>query len=96
MLLNCTKCKSLTPDYVNTSDGLELHGFQWLSNQNLIGDIPHRWNHLVDYDAKLPLHKISNLHYTSGGPYFSEYKDCGYADVWFAERDHLLISDNPK
>ena len=27
MLMNCDKCKSLTPDYVNTATGLQLHQF---------------------------------------------------------------------
>jgi hypothetical protein len=30
MLFNCSKCLSLTPDYVNKASGLELHRFQWL------------------------------------------------------------------
>ena len=30
MLFNCAKCKALTPDYVNTADGLDLHRFHWL------------------------------------------------------------------
>ena len=29
---------------------------------------------------------IKNLHYTKGGPYFKEYKDCGYSEIWF---DHF-------
>lgn len=90
MLLNCRKCTSLTPEYINITSGLELHGFNWLAEESLIGPIPHRWNHLVDYDPKVPINKVSNLHYTSGGPYFQKYKNCGYADAWLAERDHLL------
>ncbi len=90
MLMNCAKCKALTPEYVNTKTGLELHRFHWLENEDLIGEIPHRWNHLVDYDPELDVSEISNLHYTEGGPYFSDYKNCGYADVWFSERESML------
>jgi len=90
MLLNCAKCTALTPEYVNTASGLELHRFHWLDSEALIGEIPHRWNHLVDYDPAVPGGEISNLHYTTGGPYFDEYRDCGYADLWFAERDDML------
>jgi hypothetical protein len=90
MLMNCAKCSALTPDYVNTATGLALHRFQWLDGDNLIGEIPRGWNHLVDYDPALPATEISNLHYTSGGPYFDDYRDCGYAAEWIAERDDML------
>jgi hypothetical protein len=92
MLFNAAKCQALTPDYVNTASGLELHRFHWLGDDNLIGEIPHRWNHLVDYDPEVPVSEISNLHYTTGGPYFEEYKDCGYADEWRVERDQMLYA----
>ena len=89
MLLNCARCGALTPDYVNSASGLELHRFHWLESEDLVGEIPHRWNHLVDYDPAAPVDEISNLHYTTGGPYFEDYKDCGYADLWEAEREHM-------
>ncbi len=92
MLFNNVKCTALTPDYVNTASGLELHRFRWLESEDLIGDIPHKWNHLVDYDPELPKEELSNLHFTTGGPYFDEYKDCGYADLWFAEWDSMTYS----
>ncbi|MEM9682976.1 MAG: glycosyltransferase [Pseudomonadota bacterium] len=90
MLMNCARGTTLTPDYVNTASGLELHRFHWLDGDHMIGEIPHRWNHLVDYDPEVPADQLSNLHYTSGGPYFDDYRDCGYADLWFAERDDML------
>jgi hypothetical protein len=90
MLMNCARCTALTPDYVNTASGLDLHRFRWLGNEGLIGELPHRWNHLVDYDPPLPAEEISNLHFTSGGPWFAEYEGCGYADLWVAERDRML------
>jgi len=43
MLFNNAKCKALTPEYVNTASGLELHQFKWLGDDNLIGELPHRW-----------------------------------------------------
>jgi len=55
MLFQNSKCKALTPEYVNAASGLELHRFKWLGNDDLIGEIPHRWNHLVDYDPACPL-----------------------------------------
>lgn len=88
MLFNNAKCRALTPEYVGTASGLELHQFKWLEDENLIGEIPHRWNHLVGYDAPNP--DISLVHYTLGGPYFNEFVNCEYAREWFAERDQVL------
>ncbi len=90
MLFNCARCTALTPDYINSASGLDLHRFHWLSGDELIGELPHRWNHLVDYDPTLPESKLSLLHYTIGGPYFPEYKDCGYADLWRTELERMI------
>ena len=90
MLFNCAKCTALTPDYVNSVSGLDLHRFNWLGADDLIGEIPHRWNLLVGYDQSIPVDEVSNLHYTIGGPYFHDYKDIDYAAEWFAERDEML------
>ena len=80
MLMNCSKCKTLTPEYVNTKSGLELHQFKWL-DENLIGNIPLEWNWLVgEYPYKKDVH---NIHFTEGGPYFKDYKNTKYADEWF-------------
>jgi len=92
MLFNNSKCKALTPEYVNEASGLDLHRFKWLENEDLIGEIPHAWNHLVDYDPEEAVEGISNLHYTLGGPYFSETVSCGYAQNWFDERDKMLFA----
>ena len=91
ILFNNAKCKALTPEYVNTASGLELHQFKWLGNDDLIGEIPHDWNHLVGYDAKTA--KVCNAHFTLGGPYFKEFTNCEYAEEWFAERDKMLHAD---
>jgi lipopolysaccharide biosynthesis glycosyltransferase len=90
ILFNNAKCKALTPDYVNTATGLELHQFKWLGDDSLIGALPPRWNHLVDYDPPLPVDQLSLIHYTEGGPYFADFRNCGYADLWIAERDRML------
>ena len=86
MLMNCDKCKSLTPDYVNSATGLQLHQFKWLENDDLIGEIPLEWNWLVDEPGYEIKEGVKNLHYTKGGPYFKEYKDCGFSEIWF---DHF-------
>jgi lipopolysaccharide biosynthesis glycosyltransferase len=94
MLFNNAKCRALTPEYVNTATGLELHQFKWLGNDDLIGEIPHRWNHLVGYDAPNP--DVSLVHYTIGGPYFEEYKNCEHAEAWRGELERMLYADKNK
>ncbi len=74
MLMNCAKCKALTPEYVNTATGLELHRFQWLKNESEIGELSTRWNFLVGEYDPVPLSQIANLHYTLGGPVFQRLR----------------------
>ncbi|MDX2227184.1 MAG: glycosyltransferase [Verrucomicrobiae bacterium] len=85
MLLNNERCTALTPACVNAATGLYLHRFQWLEDEALIGTLPARWNHLVDYDPPLPPEELSLLHYTSGGPWFEATRHCGYASLWWEE-----------
>lgn len=94
MLFNNAKCRALTPEFVNTASGLELHQFKWLGNDNLIGELPHRWNHLVGYDSYDS--QAANVHYTSGGPYFNQYANCEYSTEWFLDRNAMLSVDNSK
>lgn len=90
MLFNNAKCRVLTPDYVNSASGLELHQFKWLDGDEMIGELPHRWNHLVGYDP--PGGDIALAHYTIGGPYFPEFADCFLGDAWRAEREAMLYA----
>jgi hypothetical protein len=90
ILFNNERCKALTKDYVNTASGLELHQFKWLENDDLIGNIPSKWNHLVGYDEPRP--DASLVHFTIGGPYFKQWTDCEYAKQWFSERDAMLFA----
>lgn len=83
MLMNCAKCTALTPEYVNTASGLDLHQFKWLQSDDLIGALPREWNFLVEYykhddNAKL-------LHYTEGGPYYAATRNVDFAEDWLAE-----------
>ncbi len=94
MLFNNAKCQALTPEFVNTASGLELHQFKWLESEDLIGEIPQRWNHLVDVNDAAPDRGL--IHYTIGGPYFDDYRDCGYANEWFDERDSMMRCDQVK
>ena len=84
MLFNNARCKALTPEYVNSATGLELHQFKWLNDDALIGALPERWNHLVGYNA--PRADAALVHYTLGGPYFPDYANCEYAGAWRREQ----------
>ncbi|MBI4292659.1 MAG: glycosyltransferase [Betaproteobacteria bacterium] len=90
MLFNNRKCGALTPEYVNCASGLDLHQFKWLEREDLVGELPGRWNHLVDYCARS--RDVSLVHFTLGGPYFPEFADCEYAEEWRAEREAMLFA----
>lgn len=94
MLFNNARCRALTPEYVNAATGLELHQFKWLESDDLIGELPHGWNHLVGYDP--PDARAHNAHFTIGGPYFKEYADCEHGGEWFAEYERMLRVDQRK
>jgi len=82
VLFNNKQCKALTPDYVNTATGLELHQFKWLNDDDKIGSLPLEWNWLVGEYPRDDAAK--NVHFTLGGPYFANYKSCDFADEWFS------------
>jgi hypothetical protein len=86
MVLNNERCRALTPDYVNSASGLELHRFAW-TQDSLIGELPLEWNWLVGEYEYRPDARI--VHYTLGGPYFDEYRNCDYAAEWFEELGSL-------
>lgn len=85
MLINNAKCKALTLDYVNNASGLELHQFKWLESEELIGEIPKEWNYLAGYYPEKE--DVCMVHYTDGGPYFDDYKDCDFAEQWLSEKE---------
>jgi lipopolysaccharide biosynthesis glycosyltransferase len=88
MLMNCSQCKTLTTDYVNTATGLELHQFKWLKDESLIGEIPLEWNWLV---GEYPYNtNVKNIHFTEGGPYFEEYKNCQYSKEWYKIYNEMI------
>ena len=33
------------------------------------------------------------IHYTNGGPWFEEWQDCDFAELWLQERDLYLASE---
>lgn len=81
MMFNNTKCRALTPNVVNNEDGKFLHQFKWLDDDSEIGSIPMEWNFLVGEEK--PTNELPKLiHYTLGGPYFSDYQGVDYSTEW--------------
>jgi hypothetical protein len=79
--------RKVSPAYVNSASGMELHRFSWLNNDD-IGEINVRWNWLVgEYDN--PPDNVKNVHWTIGGPYFKEYQDVDFSSEWFEERERM-------
>lgn len=75
--------KSITPEFVMTATGAQVHRFTWLDD-SLIGELPKIWNWLPDeygsnLDAKL-------LHYTLGTPSFHDFATTTMSDEWHRER----------
>jgi hypothetical protein len=86
MIFNNERCRALTPAYVNAAPGLDLHRFAWLDDRE-IGELPLEWNWLVGEYTCNAAAKI--VHFTIGGPYFDEYRNCDYAAEWFAEAESM-------
>jgi hypothetical protein len=87
MLFRNDLCEALTPHYVNTATGLELHRFTWLVDE-AVGSLPLDWNWLVGEYPPNPEAKV--WHYTLGGPWFEETAQCDHADAWREEYAHMV------
>ena len=92
MLFNCKKCKALTLEYINNASGLDLHRFNWLESENLIGEIDSSWNYLVGVQNNTNTQEINILHWTLGGPWFKDQRTLGgsFSAEWFADRDESI------
>jgi lipopolysaccharide biosynthesis glycosyltransferase len=86
VLFNCAhpSNRKLTQDMVNNTElnGAYFHRFSWLKDEE-IGELDHTWNYLVGvYDD---IEKPKLIHYTEGGPWFENYRDCEFHKLWKAE-----------
>ncbi|WP_206367681.1 hypothetical protein [Sphingomonas piscis] len=93
MVLNCSHpdVKALTPDVVNSANPAFLHRFEWIKDQNDIGALPLDWNFLEGEYPKLE-RTPRVIHYTNGGPWFDQWQNCDYADLWLQERALYLAA----
>jgi hypothetical protein len=73
------KNKRLTTEFLNNHrPGLDFHQLRWLDDED-IGALPLEWNCLDDYYY---LENPKAIHYTDGGPWFDNYKETMYSDIW--------------
>lgn len=83
MLFNNPLCVALTPNYVNTASGLDLHQFKWVGSESMIGELPARWNHIPGVSKN---DDPAIIHWSLGGPWFNETWDVEYGHEWRQER----------
>jgi lipopolysaccharide biosynthesis glycosyltransferase len=90
-LINCGHYsnKQLTPEIVNNSTGQYLHRFSWIEDRD-IGEISHEWNWLVGVYSEPKDGKPKAIHYTEGGPWFKNYRDCEYNKEWIQEFNRMF------
>jgi hypothetical protein len=85
IVFNCANpsVRSLTPSLVNAAEPAHLHQFKWL-NDDEIGELDKGWNYLEGW---YPAHydKLNAIHYTRGGPWFENNRECDFADIWLEE-----------
>ena len=98
MLFNCAHPyhESLTVSDVNEKPGTWLHRFQWLPDKEAdIGTINEEWNWLDGHsDPKI---EAKNVHFTTGGPWFKQWKcqrdvDGQYAAEWNSDYSWLSMN----
>ena len=93
MLWNChhPANKELTLELINSVPGRDLHGFCWLEDHQ-IGAVPATWNWLEG--SSDPAMDPNVVHYTRGGPWFEDWQNVAYADLWRAERDAMYLAQD--
>jgi len=83
VLFNCGHPSNakLTQDMVNDPElnGAYFHRFSWLKDEE-IGELDHTWNYLVGVYNDIETPKL--IHYTEGGPWFENYRDCEFHQLW--------------
>lgn len=82
---------ALTADVANTESGAFLHRFQWLDD-DLIGAVPETWNWLEGWCQKPDTGHPNVVHLTRGGPWFDEWRDVDYGDIWLSEETDYKAS----
>jgi lipopolysaccharide biosynthesis glycosyltransferase len=91
VLWNCSHPKNqlITPELVNNVSPLFLHRFMWLDDSE-IGELSVNWNWLVGWNKSSNKGEEKMLHFTEGGPYFRNYQNVEYGDLW--KNEFFLMS----
>ncbi|KAB0682762.1 glycosyltransferase [Aureimonas leprariae] len=86
MLFNCAhpSTRKLTPELVNRESGAYLHRMAWATDSE-IGALPTEWNWLEGWNEMPAEGEPKAVHYTRGGPWFKDWQQVEYADVWRRE-----------
>ena len=93
MIFNCDHpdVRALTPAVVNSVTPAYLHRFEWVADDDAIGSLEIDWNFL-EGEYAMPRTTPRVIHYTNGGPWFEQWQNCDYADLWLHERNLYLES----
>lgn len=91
MLWNCDHPanKRLTWDMLNSLPGRDLHRFCWL-NDDEIGELPQKWNHLVGVNSLTG--DINIAHFTLGGPWVDGWEPQETDYYWNVENAKMQES----
>jgi lipopolysaccharide biosynthesis glycosyltransferase len=94
VLWNCAHPANsvITSTFVNYATPKMLHRFQWLQDSE-IGSLDLGWNWLVNWYTEPEHGSPRALHYTEGGPYFRNYFNTGYHEVWKQYYSELVGSE---
>jgi len=91
MLINCghPSNQRLDMDLVNNPEinGAYLHRFSWLEDEE-IGSLDHTWNYLVGVYNDIEKPKL--IHYTEGGLWFENYRNCEFHQEWKDELFEMM------
>ena len=91
VLFNCAHPSNarLTQDMVNDTElnGAYFHRFSWLKDEE-IGELDHTWNYLVGVYDDIETPKL--IHYTEGGPWFENYRNCEFNKLWKTELQDMM------
>ena len=88
MLFNCGHKSNakLTQNLINDPKitGAYLHRFSWLKDKE-VGELSPEWNWLVGHYKEPKDGTPKLIHYTEGGPWFENYRNCEYHQDWKTE-----------
>lgn len=80
--------KKINLNMVNNQTGKFLHRFGWLDDK-FIGKIDTSWNWLVGWYNLGESKNVNAIHFTEGGPWFENYKNCDFSDLWKKYKDEM-------